>query len=965
MARLDIEIGAINAELRKVVADSEKILAGFKSRVEKNSFNLNSKEAESESRKLTLSLKEQRIATEEARTAAARAIASSREYALSQRKAKTSTDATIGSYKEAQQRLTALGQTIRNTAGGFTNSGGAIRGQVAEYNRLNTALKQFDYQMGNSQRNVGNYGSVLGGLGSQLSGVAASYLSLYTIIGAGGKIISKNAEISDSIADIQRTATISQEAARGLVTELGKLDTRTGLADLADIAIIGGQLGIAKEELGGFTEALDFLSVALAKEIPGGAEQVAKALGKINGVFRVAETDGLTAGQAMQKTGSAILALGQAGLATGEFLVDFTQRVAGVARVTGIALPTMLAYGAVLEEAGVSAEVAGTAIAKLIGNLAGKRDEFFAIAKLADANLTIGEFTNLINTDADAALRKFFSGLQAGGKTTTQFYDILKSAQINTERYRNAVLLLATDQGKLAGKVELSTTEFEKGTKAAQQAELRNNTLGASIDKLSKSVELLTTSGNVSDFFKAIVDGSTASLNAVNKLTNSQGFKDFLNLASGRIKDVVSAGLQLGGNLAQRYRNQYGEASLSDRTPNVSPLASQAFPDRKVGQLFKSAKQESEATTQAVQETEKALKARLSAEKKAAAESEKIRKQAIEDQARYVADLSKLRQQIELDTLSGYQRELQASKNKWDEELKNTKHSLSTQLELRKSALAETIRILSNAGLDSFTTPFNQSATGQSVRQSNTARTSSLGSGKVVDVQLPAITKYISDTGDEFGKEMTRAVRRFSADFYKSMLNIGSLSTRTFQGVFSDITTGFTASMDDLFLNFFQKKLEETFKKSAKSLEEWQKTAVAAAGLAGTAISSLTNKTSTAGQGIGGALSGAAAGTAIAPGIGTAIGAVIGGLAGIFGANSAKKQAKLQEEQLRESEKQTKIMERTSALTYLSNIIGRATAQGIVTSADVNEFGVITARLSGQEFEFGIQRGRNSKGRGI
>lgn len=480
-----------------------------------------------------LALAQARTETERYRTEAAKLRAELNQLTLTNRKNKDTTTAAIGSYREAQQRLTAMGKAIREATNGFNLSNPAIQAQIREYRALNEQLKAFDRQMGLNYRNVGNYGSMWSGVGRQISMVAGSYLSLFAVIQGGNAILRTNAEISDSIADIQRTAELSQQEARDLFNELKKLETRTSLGELAEISVIGGQLGIAKDELVGFTEAVDMLAVVLANEIPGGAEAVTEALGKINGVFRVAETEGLTAGEAMQKTGSAILALGQAGLATGKFLVDFTQRVGGAARTVGVALPTVLAYGAVLEEAGVSAEVAGTAVSKLLGQLAVRRNEFFAIAKLADATLTIESFTDLINTDADAALRKFFAGLAGGGKTTTQFYDILGSAKINTERYRNAVLLLSQDQEKLTELTALSTEEYEKGSKAAEQFELRNTTLGASIDKLTKAFQALTTSGNMADFLQGFVDGIAEATTAIDKLINSSSWKELFTRLSG------------------------------------------------------------------------------------------------------------------------------------------------------------------------------------------------------------------------------------------------------------------------------------------------------------------------------------------------------------------------------------------------------------------------------------------------
>ncbi|MCW8309909.1 tape measure protein [Sphingobacterium sp. InxBP1] len=82
--------------------------------------------------------------------------------------------AAAGSYREAQQRLTALGQAIRNAAGGFDSSNPAVQRQIKAYRELNEQLKKFDAQMGNHQRNVGNYGSAFAG--------AIPYLGEFTSI---------------------------------------------------------------------------------------------------------------------------------------------------------------------------------------------------------------------------------------------------------------------------------------------------------------------------------------------------------------------------------------------------------------------------------------------------------------------------------------------------------------------------------------------------------------------------------------------------------------------------------------------------------------------------------------------------------------------------------------------------------------------------------------------------------------
>src|SRR5690606_13693176 len=106
----------------------------------------------------------QRVATEKERTAAAAIRKEIAQLTLEKRKNSQQTVAASGSYREAQQRLTALGRSIREAKGGFASTSPAIKAQIAEYNNLNNALKKFDAQMGNHQRNVGNYPNTMGAL---------------------------------------------------------------------------------------------------------------------------------------------------------------------------------------------------------------------------------------------------------------------------------------------------------------------------------------------------------------------------------------------------------------------------------------------------------------------------------------------------------------------------------------------------------------------------------------------------------------------------------------------------------------------------------------------------------------------------------------------------------------------------------------------------------------------------------
>lgn len=468
------------------------------------------------------------------------AAAALKEHALEQKKivaaAKEARNANValsGSYNAATARLKELGARIRGVQDGFDNQTPAIKRKIREYNELNAKIKEFDAQMGNFQRNVGNYGSAFRNIGASLTQMAAGFLSGYAVIGGVSKIITSNAQISDSLADVRRTAQLTEAEADKLLTTFKGFDTRTGLKGLLDIAVIAGQLGIQKDQIAGFTRAIDQLSIVLSGEIPGGAEAVATALGKINGVFETQIREGTSVEESYNRTGSAILGLGQSGLATGEFLQDFTLRVAGVAKAANISLPTMLAYGSVLEEAGASAEVAGTAMTRLLGNLAGKRQQFYAVARLADANLTLEKFTNIINTDANEALQLFFKGLSSGNPSLTAFNDRLAGIGLIAGPGKNAVIALAQAQATLSEKIKMSNADYNDANKIAEQVALKNDNLAGSIDKLNKVFENATTSGNTGRFFKGIIDYIQVSLTEFTKLVNSGSWKEFWGRLSG------------------------------------------------------------------------------------------------------------------------------------------------------------------------------------------------------------------------------------------------------------------------------------------------------------------------------------------------------------------------------------------------------------------------------------------------
>lgn len=467
-----------------------------------------------------------------------------------------------------KQRDSFSGKQLGETIAGLTNQ-----------------IKGLEAATGRAQRNVGNYGSGLGGLFKSIQGdlisLAASYATFSAISSAAKSIAHNNLEISDSLTDVRRTAKLSSDEVDDLSKELKKLDTRTSLEGLLDIGFIGGRLSVPKDDLVDFIKQVDELSVVLKKEFPGGAEAVAESLGKIVTIYKVTQKEGVSLGTALSKVGSDLLELAHSGPVTLKYLQDFTLGVAGTAASANLSLPVISAYGAVLGESGQIASSAALSITRLVNDLSVKRSQYFAIAQLADSTITIEKFTKLINTDTKAALDAFFKGLKAGNPTQTEFADRLQSVGIKTGKVSNAVKILANNQDKLTEKIKIASKGFEEGSSVAHNFELANGSLAASVDKLQNSLVNLTTNpnSNLAKFFQNIVDGSTYAIKSIedfqNALDKTQAEQDrqLINskqTGSGYFKELLLGGTRFG--VDDKSAKGYREALAREKGRRTSSL---------------------------------------------------------------------------------------------------------------------------------------------------------------------------------------------------------------------------------------------------------------------------------------------------------------------------------------------------------------------------------------------------------
>jgi TP901 family phage tail tape measure protein len=426
------------------------------------------------------------------------------------------------SYQQAEARIEAVTAAIQPLANNLVRLEKEQEAVAQGAGRESEAFRKIGFQIESTKKQLNDAATATdqvatksGGLTTQLGfnregfaqfagQLAVSYVGLQAIATGITAVFQANVKLSDALADVHKTTGLTADEADRLVDSLKKLDTRTSLAGLLDIAKVGGQLGILKGDIQGFVETMDIANQALGDDFTGGAEQIATELGKIAGVFR--KELGPDIPSNLLAIGSAINEIGAEGAATAPFLADVALRVGAVASTSGVGLKNVLAYAAVLQEMGFSAEVSGTALGRLFSTLSSRTEAAFKIAQKANPALTLKEFTRLVNTDFNAAIQVFLRGLNAGGKTTTALSAQLDTLKLKSGEAKNVIITLAQNTELFAERQKTANDQLRDATSLSEEARIKQETLGGSVDRTTNSISNLFTSGAGGRFLKFLVD---------------------------------------------------------------------------------------------------------------------------------------------------------------------------------------------------------------------------------------------------------------------------------------------------------------------------------------------------------------------------------------------------------------------------------------------------------------------------
>ena len=285
------------------------------------------------------------------------------------------------------------------------------------------------------------------------------------------------ADMQEHMSGVKKYTGLATQDVEELNEAFKKMDTRTPREKLNDLAADAGRLGInGKQDVLDFVDAANQINLALGDDL---GEDGVKNIGKLTQLFSEGRAMGLKNG--MLATASVINELAQSSSASEPYLLEFTARLASIGSTANMAQSDLTAIAAVLDQGMVGVEKGATAMQNVLTAI------YRRPAKMAKAaGLDVQKFTELVKTDANAALLQFIGALK-DARSLENIAPMLEEMKLSGSGVTQTLATLANGLDNLKATQQQAALAFLEHTSATKEAEAANGTVQAQIEKAQKA----------------------------------------------------------------------------------------------------------------------------------------------------------------------------------------------------------------------------------------------------------------------------------------------------------------------------------------------------------------------------------------------------------------------------------------------------------------------------------------------
>lgn len=289
---------------------------------------------------------------------------------------------------------------------------------------------------------------------------------------AGGLAVKSAIDFESAFAGVRKTVDGTEDQLSDLregILEMSRVMPASAV-EISGVAEAAGQLGIATDDVLGFTETM----IKLSEATDIAAKEGAAALARFAGVTGLASTE-------YDNLASSIVAVGNNARATEGEILDISTRLAGAANTAGLAQSEVVALAAAIRGAGIQTEAGGTAATKVILEMSkaalsgGKNLEVFASV----AGKSADEFSRAFQDNAANALQEFLRGLRDLEKSEAEA--AIEALGLDAIRTGAVLRGLSSTVDDLSRLMDISRKSFEEASAADREFEERLKTVAAQL----------------------------------------------------------------------------------------------------------------------------------------------------------------------------------------------------------------------------------------------------------------------------------------------------------------------------------------------------------------------------------------------------------------------------------------------------------------------------------------------------
>lgn len=311
-------------------------------------------------------------------------------------------------------------------------------------------------------------------------GIVAAIGAVTRFVSGIGNSVEAFAAMDHEMTNVQKYTGMTKDQVESLNESFKKMDTRTSREELNKLAQDAGRLGKSSEEdVLGFVRAADQINVAL-DDLGEGATLT---LSKLTGIFGDEAIYGTET--ALLKVGSVINELSQNCSASAPYIAEFTSRLGGVASQAHMNISQVMGFAAVLDTANAGLEASSTALSQIIVKL------YKEPAKFANAaGMDVKKFTELVKTDANAALIELLDTMSKSGDMSV-LAPMLADMGVKGSEAVKTLTTLAGRIDDVKAQQQAAAEAYAEGTSVTKEAAIQNGDYQAQLVKSKKALHEL------------------------------------------------------------------------------------------------------------------------------------------------------------------------------------------------------------------------------------------------------------------------------------------------------------------------------------------------------------------------------------------------------------------------------------------------------------------------------------------